>query len=105
MAGKCASPWPSCCWPRPSLLLLDEPTNHLDLETRDWLEGYLHSYPNGYILISHDRYFLDVTVTKIIEIWNKALHVYHGNYERYLEQKTERRAQLAVRLSQPARSD
>src|SRR6202046_3399804 len=79
---------------KPSLLLLDEPTNHLDLETRNWLENYLHSYPNGYILISHDRYFLDVTVTKIIEIWNKALHVYHGNYERYLEQKQERRAQL-----------
>jgi ATP-binding cassette, subfamily F, member 3 len=79
---------------RPSLLLLDEPTNHLDLETRNWLEEYLHGYPNGYILISHDRYFLDVTVTKIIEIWNKALHVYHGNYERYLEQKQERRAQL-----------
>jgi ATP-binding cassette, subfamily F, member 3 len=79
---------------KPSLLLLDEPTNHLDLETRNWLENYLHGYPNGYILISHDRYFLDVTVTKIVEIWNKALHVYHGNYERYLEQKQERRAQL-----------
>src|SRR5271163_143949 len=81
---------------KPSLLLLDEPTNHLDLETRNWLEGYLHSYPNGYILISHDRYFLDVTVDKIIEIWNKALHVYHGNYEKYLTQKEERRAQLAA---------
>jgi ATP-binding cassette subfamily F protein 3 len=79
---------------KPSLLLLDEPTNHLDLETRNWLEEYLHSYPNGYILISHDRYFLDVTVTKIVEIWNKAIHFYHGNYERYLEQKQERRAQL-----------
>jgi ATP-binding cassette subfamily F protein 3 len=81
---------------KPSLLLLDEPTNHLDLETRNWLEGYLHSYPNGYILISHDRYFLDVTVDKTIEIWNKALHVYHGNYEKYLMQKEERRAQLAA---------
>src|SRR5271163_352853 len=81
---------------KPSLLLLDEPTNHLDLETRNWLEGYLHSYPNGYILISHDRYFLDVTVDKTIEIWNKALHVYHGNYEKYLTQKEERRAQLAA---------
>jgi ATP-binding cassette subfamily F protein 3 len=81
---------------KPSLLLLDEPTNHLDLETRNWLEDYLHSYPNGYILISHDRYFLDVTVSKIIEIWNKSLHVYHGNYEQYLKQKTERRAQLAA---------
>src|SRR6202789_2257685 len=79
---------------KPSLLLLDEPTNHLDLETRNWLEGYLHDYPNGYILISHDRYFLDVTVGKIIEIWNKSLHVYHGNYEKYLTQKEERKTQL-----------
>jgi ATP-binding cassette subfamily F protein 3 len=79
---------------KPSLLLLDEPTNHLDLETRNWLEDYLRTYPNGYILISHDRYFLDVTVDKIIEIWNKGLHVYHGNYEKYLQQKAERRAQI-----------
>ncbi|MBV8632025.1 MAG: ABC-F family ATP-binding cassette domain-containing protein, partial [Silvibacterium sp.] len=79
---------------KPSLLLLDEPTNHLDLETRNWLEDYLRTYPNGYILISHDRYFLDVTVYKIIEIWNKGLHVYHGNYEKYLQQKAERRAQI-----------
>jgi ATP-binding cassette, subfamily F, member 3 len=79
---------------QPDLLLLDEPTNHLDLETRNWLENYLSTWPNGYILISHDRYFLDVTVNKIIEIWNKGLHVYHGNYEKYLTQKAERRAQL-----------
>jgi ATP-binding cassette subfamily F protein 3 len=79
---------------KPDLLLLDEPTNHLDLETRNWLENYLSAWPNGYILISHDRYFLDVTVNKIIEIWNKGLHFYHGNYEKYLTQKAERRAQL-----------
>jgi len=79
---------------KPDLLLLDEPTNHLDLETRNWLEDYLRTYPKGYILISHDRYFLDVTVNKIIEIWNKNIHVYHGNYEKYLTQKAERRAQL-----------
>jgi ATP-binding cassette subfamily F protein 3 len=79
---------------KPDLLLLDEPTNHLDLETRNWLENYLNAWPNGYILISHDRYFLDVTVNKIIEIWNKGLHFYHGNYEKYLTQKAERRAQL-----------
>ena len=79
---------------KPDLLLLDEPTNHLDLETRNWLEDYLRNYPKGFILISHDRYFLDVTVNKIIEIWNKNIHVYHGNYEKYLTQKAERRAQL-----------
>ncbi len=79
---------------KPDLLLLDEPTNHLDLETRNWLEEYLRTYPKGYILISHDRYFLDVTVNKIIEIWNKNIHVYHGNYMKYLTQKAERRAQL-----------
>jgi ATP-binding cassette subfamily F protein 3 len=79
---------------KPSLLLLDEPTNHLDLETRNWLEDYLLTYPHGYILISHDRYFLDVTAKKTVEIWNKGLHVYSGNYETYLTQKAERRAQL-----------
>jgi len=79
---------------KPNLLLLDEPTNHLDLETRNWLEGYLRTYPFGYILISHDRYFLDVTVDRTVEIWNKRLAIYHGNYAKYLSQKDERRAQL-----------
>jgi ATP-binding cassette subfamily F protein 3 len=79
---------------RPNLLLLDEPTNHLDLETRNWLEGYLRGYPFGYILISHDRYFLDVTVDRTVEIWNKRLQIYAGNYTKYLKQKEERKAQL-----------
>jgi ATP-binding cassette subfamily F protein 3 len=79
---------------KPNLLLLDEPTNHLDLETRNWLEDYLRTYPFGYILISHDRYFLDVTIDRTVEIWNKRLHIYHGNYTKYLKQKDERRAQL-----------
>ena len=79
---------------RPNLLLLDEPTNHLDLETRNWLESYLKSYPFGYILISHDRYFLDVTIDRTVEIWNKRLTIYHGNYTKYLAQKEERREQL-----------
>ncbi len=79
---------------RPNLLLLDEPTNHLDLETRNWLEDYLKSYPFGYILISHDRYFLDVTIDRTVEIWNKRLTIYQGNYTRYLNQKDDRRAQL-----------
>src|SRR5580693_6546399 len=79
---------------KPNLLLLDEPTNHLDLETRNWLEDYLRTYPFGYILISHDRYFLDVTVDRTVEIWNKRLQIYAGNYTRYLKQKEERKAQL-----------
>ena len=79
---------------KPNLLLLDEPTNHLDLETRNWLESYLKSYPFGYILISHDRYFLDVTIDRTVEIWNKRLTIYQGNYTKYLKQKDERRDQL-----------
>ncbi len=79
---------------KPNLLLLDEPTNHLDLETRNWLEGYLKSYPFGYILISHDRYFLDVTIDRTVEIWNKRLTIYQGNFTKYLSQKDDRRAQL-----------
>ncbi len=79
---------------KPNLLLLDEPTNHLDLETRNWLEEYLGAYPHAYVVISHDRYFLDVTADKIVEIWNKGVHFYPGNYDRYVAQKTQRREQL-----------
>jgi len=78
----------------PNLLLLDEPTNHLDLEARNWLEDYLTNYPNAFVLISHDRYFLDVTVNKIAEIWNKRIHLYPGNYDKYLSSKTQRTEQL-----------
>ena len=79
---------------KPNLLLLDEPTNHLDLEARNWLEDYLEAYPYAYVLVSHDRYFLDVTVRRIAELWNKGLYFYTGGYSRYEEQKNERRAQL-----------
>jgi ATP-binding cassette subfamily F protein 3 len=79
---------------KPNVLLLDEPTNHLDLEARNWLEQYLTDYPFAYVLISHDRYFLDVTVGKIVEIWNRGVHFYSGNYEKYLQQKQERTDQL-----------
>ncbi len=78
----------------PNLLLLDEPTNHLDLEARNWLESYLENYPNAFVLISHDRYFLDVTVTKIAEIWNKRVYFYTGGYSKYESQKNDRRLQL-----------
>ena len=79
---------------KPNLLLLDEPTNHLDLESRNWLEEYLVNYPFAFVLISHDRYFLDVTINRIVEIWNKKIWTYTGNYEKYLSQKTQRQEQL-----------
>jgi ATP-binding cassette subfamily F protein 3 len=79
---------------KPNLLLLDEPTNHLDLEARNWLENYLGQYPHAFVLVSHDRFFLDVTVKRIAELWNKHVHFYSGNFSKYEQQKTERRAQL-----------
>ncbi|WP_263369589.1 ABC-F family ATP-binding cassette domain-containing protein [Granulicella cerasi] len=79
---------------KPSLLLLDEPTNHLDLESRNWLEEYLNTYENAFILISHDRYFLNAVIKKTVEVWNKRMHVYHGNYDKYLVLKEERKTQL-----------
>jgi ATP-binding cassette subfamily F protein 3 len=79
---------------KPNLLLLDEPTNHLDLEARNWLEQYLSSYPNAFVMVSHDRFFLDVTVARTLEIWNKRVHFYVGNYSKYEVLKNERRAQL-----------
>ena len=79
---------------KPNLLLLDEPTNHLDLEARNWLEAYLNSYRYAFILISHDRYFLDTTVRKILEVWNKQVHFYAGNYDKYLALKQQRLEQL-----------
>ena len=79
---------------KPNLLLLDEPTNHLDLEARNWLEEYLQNYPHAFLLISHDRFFLDQTVQQVVEIWNKQVHFYKGNYSKYEVQKTARREQL-----------
>ena len=88
---------------KPNLLLLDEPTNHLDLEARNWLEEYLTHYPFAFILISHDRYFLDVTVNKIAEIWNKRVHFYTGNYDKYLSAEDAAQRAAGSRLPQPAR--
>src|SRR5277367_5704712 len=79
---------------KPNLRLLDEPNHHLDLEARNWLEEYLSNYPHAFVLISHDRYFLDVTVNKIAEIWNKRFWFYTGNYDKFLAQKTQRNEQL-----------
>ena len=79
---------------KPNILLLDEPTNHLDIEARNWLEEYLATYPNAVILISHDRFFLDATVKRIAEIWNKKVTIYVGNYSKYTTLKEERMIQL-----------
>ncbi len=75
---------------RPNLLLLDEPTNHLDLPARDWLEDYLLNYPYAIVLVSHDRFFLDTVVSRIVEIWNGNLTGYPGNYSRYIRSRDER---------------
>jgi ATP-binding cassette subfamily F protein 3 len=75
---------------QPDALLLDEPTNHLDIEARNWLEEYLNNYPSAFVLISHDRYFLDVTVKKTVEVWNKRAWIYAGNYSHYQRLKEER---------------
>lgn len=68
---------------KPDILLLDEPTNHLDLGTIQWLEQYLKAYKGSLIVVSHDRYFLDKTVNKIMEISNSSARVYQGNYSDY----------------------
>ncbi len=75
---------------KPNVLLLDEPTNHLDIEARNWLEGYLQSYPYSVILVSHDRFFLDQVCSRIAEVWNHNLTDYHCNYSRYLVLREER---------------
>jgi ATP-binding cassette subfamily F protein 3 len=77
----------------PNLLLLDEPTNHLDVSAIKWLESYLKDFPDAYILISHDRCFLDATVTKILEINNGQVEKYSGNYSQYAQER-EKRFQL-----------
>lgn len=77
---------------KPDLLLLDEPTNHLDIESIQWLEDFLKGYTGSVLIISHDRYFLDKTVTKIIEIENRCSTVYNGNYSFFISQKEVIRA-------------
>ncbi|MEJ2201501.1 MAG: ABC-F family ATP-binding cassette domain-containing protein, partial [Desulfuromonadaceae bacterium] len=79
---------------RPNLLLLDEPTNHLDLPARDWLETYLIAYPHAVVLVSHDRFFLDQVVGRIVEVWNGSLFEYPGNYSSYLVEREARVAAL-----------
>ncbi|TMW70862.1 ribosomal protection-like ABC-F family protein [Alteribacter natronophilus] len=72
---------------KPDLLLLDEPTNHLDLSAIEWLQAFLTDYPGTVLTVSHDRYFLDETVTKVFDLENGELTVYHGNYSSFTEEK------------------
>ena len=72
---------------KPDILLLDEPTNHLDIASIEWLEDFLRGYEGAVLIISHDRYFLDRIVTKVVEIANKKSNVYNGNYSFYFNQK------------------
>ncbi|MDR3295028.1 MAG: ABC-F family ATP-binding cassette domain-containing protein [Clostridiales Family XIII bacterium] len=76
---------------KPDLLLLDEPTNHLDIGTLKWLEQYLKNYAGSIVVVSHDRYFLDQTVSRIFEIENHKLTAYGGNYSEFAEKKRQRR--------------
>ena len=75
---------------QPDLLLLDEPTNHLDLPSIEWLERYLSNYPGAVVIVSHDKYFLNRMVTKIVELYQQELHIYSGNYENYEQEKATR---------------
>lgn len=86
---------------KPDILLLDEPTNHLDLESITWLEGFLRGYKGAVILVSHDRYFLDRIVTKVIEVFMHQVRTYAGNYSEYSKKKAEiRAAQMKAYLNQ-----
>ena len=86
---------------KPDILLLDEPTNHLDMESISWLETYLLNYPGAVFIVSHDRYFLDKVVTKVIEIDAGQVHMYSGNYSAYAEKKAQLRdAQYKAYLNQ-----
>ncbi|WP_243525478.1 ribosomal protection-like ABC-F family protein [Bacillus pseudomycoides] len=75
---------------KPDLLLLDEPTNHLDLFAVEWLEKFLKEYTGTVVVISHDRYFLDEVVTKILDLEDGELHIYHTNYSQFVKEKEER---------------
>jgi len=75
---------------QPDLLLLDEPTNHLDLPSIEWLEKYLIHYNGAVVIVSHDKYFLNRMVTKIVELYQQELHIYNGNYEFYEQEKAVR---------------
>ena len=86
---------------KPDILLLDEPTNHLDLNSISWLETYLLNYPGAVLIVSHDRFFLNRVVTKVIEIEHASIRMYDGNYKAYAQKKQMiRDAQLKEYLNQ-----
>ena len=86
---------------QPDILLLDEPTNHLDMESIAWLETYLLTYPGAVLIVSHDRYFLDKVVTKVVEIETGNVRMYSGNYSAYALKKAQLRdAQYKAYLNQ-----
>ncbi|WP_412060311.1 ABC-F family ATP-binding cassette domain-containing protein [Rubrivirga sp. IMCC45206] len=82
---------------QPDVLLLDEPTNHLDIESIDWLENYLTTYPGAVVLVSHDRYFLDRMTTSTADLIRGQIDAYPGNYQHYLEARVERRLHWQAR--------
>lgn len=84
----------------PDILLLDEPTNYLDLEARNWLEQFLLNFKGGFLLVSHDRYFLDVTVTEVYELFGGNLHRYTGNYTYYEQERQVEMESLVARYNQ-----
>ncbi len=77
---------------KPDILLLDEPTNHLDMESIQWLENYLLNYNGAVLIVSHDRYFMDKIVSKVIEVFQHQVNSYNGNYTEYAEKKAQVRA-------------
>ena len=90
-----------CLLSRPELLILDEPTNHLDMASTAWLEGCLSAYAGAVLIVSHDRYFLDRIVTKVVEIENHTAMVFSGNYTAFSEKKAIiRKAQYSAWLNQ-----
>ena len=81
---------------RADVLILDEPTNHLDAETIVWLEDHLRQMPGALLVVTHDRYFLDRVVNRIVELDRRQLVSYPGNYSDYLEERARRQEQLAA---------
>ncbi|MTI66543.1 MAG: ABC-F family ATP-binding cassette domain-containing protein, partial [Firmicutes bacterium] len=88
---------------KPDLLLLDEPTNHLDLEAINWLERYINEYKGAALIISHDRYFLDATVSKIFHLENSNLEIYNGNYTTYMKKRKKQLELLTKKYEEQQR--